>query len=59
MTGISDSSCSFRTDDYPALVPRYVAARMDLPISQDLLDQNYKFAIIKRSWEDQLQLKRT
>ncbi|CAF1507974.1 unnamed protein product, partial [Rotaria sordida] len=37
---------------------RYVAARLDLPISQSLLDRNYKLSIIKRCWEDQLRLKR-
>ena len=38
---------------------RLVAARLDLPISQRLLDQNFKLSIIKRCWEDQLRLKRT
>ncbi|CAF2615572.1 unnamed protein product [Rotaria sp. Silwood2] len=37
---------------------RYVAARVDLPISQRLLDQNFKLSIIKRCWEDQLRLKK-
>jgi hypothetical protein len=37
---------------------RLVAARLDLPISQRLLDQNFKLSIIKRCWEDQLRLKR-
>ncbi|CAF4977441.1 unnamed protein product [Rotaria sp. Silwood1] len=37
---------------------RYVAARLDLPSSQRLLDENYKLSIIKRCWEDQLRLKR-
>jgi hypothetical protein len=37
---------------------RLVAARLDLPISQRLLDQNVKLSIIKRCWEDQLRLKR-
>ncbi|CAF1002385.1 unnamed protein product [Rotaria sordida] len=36
---------------------RFVAARLDLPISQRLLDQNFKLSIIKRCWEDQLRLK--
>ncbi len=35
-----------------------VAARLDLPMSQRLLDQNFKLSIIKRCWEDQLRLKR-
>ncbi|CAF3384923.1 unnamed protein product [Rotaria sp. Silwood1] len=39
------------------LLARLVAARLDLPISQRLLDQNFKLSIIKRCWEDQLQLK--
>ncbi len=37
---------------------RLVAARLDLPISQRLLHQNFKLSIIKRCWEDQLRLKR-
>ncbi|CAF3393989.1 unnamed protein product [Rotaria sp. Silwood1] len=36
---------------------RLVAARLDLPISQNLLNQNFKLSIIKRCWEDQLRLK--
>lgn len=37
---------------------RFVAARLDLPISQRMLDLNFKLSIIKRCWEDQLKLKR-
>jgi hypothetical protein len=37
---------------------RLVAARLDLPISQSLLDRKFKLSIIKRCWEDQLRLKR-
>ncbi len=37
---------------------RLVAARLDLPISQRLLDKNFKLSIITRCWEDQLRLKR-
>ena len=37
---------------------RLVAARLDLPISQRLLDKKFKLSIIKRCWEDQLRLKR-
>ncbi len=40
------------------LLSRLVAARLDLPISQRLLNQNFKLSVIKRCWEDQLQLKR-
>ncbi|CAF1059085.1 unnamed protein product [Adineta steineri] len=36
---------------------RLVAARLDLPISQHLLSQNFKLSVIKRCWEDQLRLK--
>ncbi|CAF0988621.1 unnamed protein product, partial [Rotaria sordida] len=36
---------------------RYVAARLDLPVSQRLLDKPFKLSIIKRCWEDQLRLK--
>ena len=37
---------------------RLVAARLDLPVSQRLLDKNFKLSIIKRCWEDQLRIKR-
>jgi len=37
---------------------RFVASRLDLPISQSLLDRNFKLSIIKRCHEDQLRLKR-
>ncbi len=37
---------------------RFVAARLDLSISQSLLDRKFKLSIIKRCWEDQLRLKR-
>ena len=37
---------------------RFVAARLDLWISQFLLDRDFKLSIIKRCWEDQLRLKR-
>ncbi|CAF1600290.1 unnamed protein product [Didymodactylos carnosus] len=37
---------------------RLVAARLDLPISQHLLNKNIKLSIIKRCYEDQLRLKR-
>ncbi|CAF1479823.1 unnamed protein product [Rotaria magnacalcarata] len=36
---------------------RFVTARLDLPISQRLLNRNFKLSIIKRCWEDQLRLK--
>ena len=38
---------------------RYVAARLDLPVSQRMLNRNVKLAIVKRCWEDQLRLKGT
>jgi hypothetical protein len=37
---------------------RLVSARLDLPVSQRLLDQKFKLSVIKRCWEDQLLLKR-
>lgn len=37
---------------------RLVAARLDLAVSQRLLDHPFKLSIIKRCWEDQLRLKR-
>ncbi|CAF1228962.1 unnamed protein product [Rotaria sordida] len=36
---------------------QFVAARLDLPISQSLLNRNFKLSVIKRCWEDQLRLK--
>ena len=45
-----------QTDD-PNMLSRYVAARLDLSNSQHLLDQHFKLSVIKRCWEDQLQLK--
>ncbi len=35
---------------------RLVAARLDLPVSQRLSDQNFKLSIIKQCWVDQLRL---
>lgn len=37
---------------------RLVTARLDLPMSKRLLDQNFEPSIIKRCWEEQLRLKR-
>jgi hypothetical protein len=39
------------------MLSRLVAARLDLSNAQNLLDQNFKLSVIKRCWEDQLQLK--
>ena len=39
------------------LLSRQVAARLDLPVAQRLLNQNYKSAVIKRCCEDQLRLR--
>ncbi|CAF1184081.1 unnamed protein product [Rotaria sordida] len=39
------------------LLSRLVTARLDLSISQRLLNQNFKLSVIKRCWEDQLRLK--
>jgi hypothetical protein len=41
----------------PNMLSRFVAARLDLSNSQYLLDQQFKLSVIKRCWEDQLQLK--
>jgi hypothetical protein len=43
--------------DDPNMLSRFVAARLDLSSSQHLLDQPFKLSVIKRCWEDQLQLK--
>ncbi|CAF0949907.1 unnamed protein product [Adineta ricciae] len=39
------------------VLERLVAARLDLPYSRRLLDQNFRLSIIKRCWEDQLLFK--
>ncbi|UJR15699.1 hypothetical protein I4U23_002633 [Adineta vaga] len=36
---------------------RLVAARLDLQSSQNMLNQNFSLAVVKRCWEDQLRLK--
>jgi len=57
------SNTNVTTNSGQLLIPdestlsRLVAARLDLPISQRLLDVNVKLSIIKRCWEDQLRLK--
>ncbi|CAF3375186.1 unnamed protein product [Rotaria sp. Silwood1] len=62
--GDSDAvNTNLKTNSRQLLIPdevtlsRLVAARLELPISQRLLDQNFKLSIIKRCWEDQLRLK--
>ncbi|CAF4692954.1 unnamed protein product [Rotaria sp. Silwood1] len=62
--GSSDPvNTNLNTNSRQLLIPdestlsRLVAARLDLPISQRLLDQNFKLSIIKRCWEDQLRIK--
>jgi hypothetical protein len=37
---------------------KLVTARLDLPISQRLLDQNFELSVIRKCWKDQLRLKR-
>ena len=60
----NDAINRFGTSDGQLVIPdestlsRFVAARLDLPISQSLLDRNFKLSIIKRCWEDQIRLKR-
>jgi hypothetical protein len=51
-----NSYCQLQTND-SNMLSRLVAARLDLSSSQSLLDQHFKLSVIKRSWEDQLQLK--
>lgn len=40
------------------LLSRFVAARLDLPVSQQLIAGRFRISIVKRCWEDQLRLKR-
>jgi hypothetical protein len=58
--GSSDGSSGRGQLNIPdeSTLSRFVAARLDLPISQNMLDRNFKLSIIKRCWEDQLRLKR-
>jgi hypothetical protein len=58
--GSGDSSASRGQLNIPdeSTLSRFVAARLDLSISQSMLDRNFKLSIIKRCWEDQLRLKR-
>jgi hypothetical protein len=56
-TNVTTNSRQLLILDESALY-RLVAARLDLPISQRLLDQNFKLSIIQKCWEDQLRLKR-
>ncbi|CAF3690461.1 unnamed protein product [Adineta steineri] len=63
MPASTTTTTSTTTNNRQLLIPdestlsRLVAARLDLPISQRLLDQKFKLSIIKRCWEDQLRLK--
>lgn len=41
-----------------ALLSRYVAARLDLFITQMQIDRGVKVTILKRCWEDQIRIKR-
>ena len=42
-----------------SILSRSVAARLDLPISQRMLNLNFKLSVVKRVWEDQLRFKST
>ncbi|CAF3452267.1 unnamed protein product [Rotaria socialis] len=50
------NQCQLHVND-PNMLSRFVAARLDLSSSQNLLNQKFKLSVIKRCWEDQLQLK--
>ncbi|CAF1565752.1 unnamed protein product [Rotaria magnacalcarata] len=54
-TSSSQSRTLNSTDEIT--LSRLVAARLDLPMSQRLVEQKFKLSIIKRCWEDQLRLK--
>ncbi|CAF1011820.1 unnamed protein product [Didymodactylos carnosus] len=55
-SGIAPNSRQLQIPD-EATLSRLVAARLDWPISQSLLNKNFKLSIIKRCFEDQLRLK--
>ena len=42
--------------DDNGVLSRMVSARLDLPVSQRLLNQPFRLSVIKRCWEDQLRL---
>lgn len=50
-------SCRQGTAVDDNLLSRLVAARLDLPVSQELLNKNVRLSVIKRVWEDQLRIK--
>ena len=52
---LDGSTVRLGTND-DGLLSRMVSARLDLPVSQRLLDQSFKLSVIKRCWEDQLRL---
>ncbi|CAF1341927.1 unnamed protein product [Adineta ricciae] len=52
---ILDDDRSLANDN--GILMRCVAARLDLPISMRLVERGFKLSIIKRCWEDQLQIK--
>ncbi|CAF1443786.1 unnamed protein product [Rotaria sordida] len=54
---LGSNQCQLQIND-PNILSRFVAARLDLSNSQNLLNQNFKLSVIKRCWEDQLQLKK-
>ncbi|CAF4131340.1 unnamed protein product, partial [Adineta steineri] len=62
-SGTNQTSNSCTSNQYlvsindPNVLSRYVAARLDLTISQSVLDENFILSVIKRCWEDQLKLK--
>ncbi|CAF1080286.1 unnamed protein product [Rotaria sp. Silwood1] len=55
-TNVTENSGKLVIRDESTL-SRLVSARLDLSMSQRLLDQNFKLSIIKRCWEDQLRIK--
>lgn len=60
----TQQSCSVKTSSSVLtitdrrMLDRLVAARLDLPVSQRLLDTHFKVSIIKRCWENQLMMRR-
>ncbi|CAF2229061.1 unnamed protein product [Rotaria magnacalcarata] len=52
---VAHTQQSLMTDERTLAI--FVAARLDLPISRRLSDQNFNLSIVKQCWEDQLRLK--
>ena len=56
-SGVVNGSGSRLIIQDESILSRYVAARLELPVSQSMMKRGFKISIVKRCWEDQLRLK--